>query len=369
MKYYLIAGERSGDLHGSNLIASLKLRDSQSSFRGFGGEQMESQGMTLSRHYRDLAFMGFWEVLVNLRKISGYLDEVKQDILSHEPDVVILIDYGGFNLKVASFLKSNHIRAYYYITPKVWAWNQSRAKKIKRLIDRMFVILPFEKEFYKKFDWEVDYVGNPVLDAVRNHTVSIISIANKDLPIIAVLPGSRVQEVKGVLKTISKLIDQNPQFYFAIAKVDNLSMDCYNLVLNLPNAEIFEGETYNLLRNATAAVVTSGTATLETALFKVPQVVVYNTSRISYWIGRMLIKVNYISLVNLIADQRVAQELIQADFNPSILAKEVTKLVSDLPYREEMIANYNKIERLLDTGSASENTADLIVKYLGKTKS
>lgn len=365
MKYYIIAGERSGDLHGGNLIKSLKENDSEATFRGCGGEHMKEQGMTLKCHYKELAFMGFWEVLVNLRKISGYLNDVKKDILTFKPDVVVMIDYGGFNLKVASFLKANDIKSYYYITPKVWAWYQSRAKKIKRIVDRMFVILPFEKEFYRKFDWEVDYVGNPVLDAIKNHQPKGIELNNSaNKPIVAVLPGSRLQEVNGVLKTVAKVIEQNPDYLFVVAKVDNLPLETYDSVVGLSNVRILEGETYDLLKQSEAAIVTSGTATLETALLNVPQVVVYNTSKLSYLIGRMMIQVNYISLVNLIADRRVVQELIQSDFNPVMLNTELTKLTTDKTYRQSMLEGYNEIQKLLNTGSASDNTAALIVKYL-----
>ena len=369
MKYYLIAGERSGDLHGGNLVKALKSFDNRADFRGFGGDNMSQQGMVLCRHYRNLAFMGFWEVLLNLTKISRYLKEVKIDIFLFRPVVVILIDYGGFNLKVASFLKREKIKCFYYITPKVWAWNQSRARRIKKLVDRMFVILPFEKDFYSKYDWQVDYVGNPVLDAVQNHQVKDLQIDNNSLPVVAILPGSRLQEIKGVLNTIEKVIENNGHLHFVIAKVDNLPMELYASVKTLKNVEVFEGETYNLLNKASAAIVTSGTATLETALFKVPQIVVYSTSKVSYWIGRMVIKVNYISLVNLIANARVVQELIQSDFNPKDLSHELNRLVFEEDYRKNMIEKYNEIENLLDVGSASNNAAQLMFKYLTNSSS
>ncbi len=364
MKYYLIAGERSGDLHGGNLVESISALDAKSEFRGFGGDEMKQRGVEIDRHYKDLAFMGFIEVLLNLSKISKFLKEAKSSILEFQPDVVILIDYGGFNLKIASFLRKNNIRCYYYITPKVWAWNRKRAWKIKRLVDRMFVILPFEKDFYKKYNWEVDYVGNPVLDAIKKHDVVDVNINNKEKDIVAVLPGSRVQEVKNVISTICNTIKQNDHIHFVIAKVDNIDQSIYGILDGLENVEFFTGETYNLLAKSKAAIVTSGTATLETALLSTPQVVVYRTSRISYWIGRMVIQIGYISLVNLIANKKVVTELIQDDFNTARLNKELQLLLKDDSVKEQILDDYQDIKKLLDIGSASKNTAKLIVKYL-----
>ncbi|MEQ8924395.1 MAG: lipid-A-disaccharide synthase, partial [Fulvivirga sp.] len=278
--------------------------------------------------------------------------------------VVILIDYGGFNLKLASFLKKKGIKIFYYITPKVWAWNQGRAKRIKRLVDRMFVILPFEKDFYQKFDWEVDYVGNPVLDAIKNHKYKDVHFSNNDKPIIAVLPGSRSQELKTTLPVVKEVIVNNPHLYFVIAKVNNLELSQYFGVEHLENVELTEGNTYDLLKKSKAAIVTSGTATLETALLKIPQVVIYKTSYISYIIGRRLIKVGYISLVNLIADKPVVKELIQNDLNKTQLEYELNLLINDVKKRAEIIEDYIDIENTLNIGSASKNTAELIIKYL-----
>ncbi len=364
VKYYLIAGERSGDLHGSNLIASLKKYDQQALFRGVGGEQMQQNGLSLYLHYKNMAFMGFLEVLLNLRKISGYLKQTKADIVYYQPDVVILIDYGGFNLKMASFLKSKGIKVYYYISPKIWAWNQGRANKIKRIVDRMFVIMPFEKEFYKRFNWEVDYVGNPVLDAVKKHEPQKIQLQNNNKSVIAVLPGSRFQEVTKVMEVITKVVKSNSNLHFAIAAVDNLDISTYGDLRNLPNAELIYGQTYDLLQQSDAAIVTSGTATLETALLKIPQVVIYKTSAISYYIGRALIQVGYISLVNLITNKPVVKELIQHDFNEDMLNQELNKILFNEDYRASMIKDYNQLYQTLDIGSASDNTANLIVQYL-----
>ena len=364
MKYYIIAGERSGDLHAGNLIKAIKENDPDSSFRGFGGDHMEANGVVITRHYRDLAFMGFLEVLLNLRKIAGFLREAKHDILEFKPDVVILVDYGGFNLKIAKYLKRKGVKAYYYITPKVWAWNQGRAKKIKALIDKMFVILPFEKTFYKKFDWDVDYVGNPVLDAIKDYNYKEIHFNNNGKEIVAVLPGSRKQEVVNVIQTIKEVVTANQNIHFVVAKVSNLSSSLYFDLNDLENVEFVEGNTYELLMASKAAIVTSGTATLETALLKVPQVVVYKTSKISYKIAKSLIRVNYISLVNLIPDKPVVKELIQGDFNSNQINSELNNLINDIDYRQRIINEYNEIENLLDVGSASQNTAKLMVKYL-----
>ncbi|QSE97285.1 lipid-A-disaccharide synthase [Fulvivirga lutea] len=364
MRYYLVAGERSGDLHGSNLIKEISKLDKSANFRGVGGDEMISAGLDANIHYKELAFMGFLEVLLNLRTIRSFLIKTKEDIISYRPDVVILIDYGGFNLKLASFLHKKGIKVFYYITPKVWAWNQGRAYKIKRLVDRMFVILPFEKEFYKKFDWDVDYVGNPVLDAIKNHNYKEVSFSNNDKPIIAILPGSRSQELKTTLPEVKKVIINNPQLYFVIAKVNNLELSQYFGLEDFENVELTEGNTYDLLKQSKAAIVTSGTATLETALLKVPQVVIYKTSFTSYVIGKRLIKVGYISLVNLIADKPVVKELIQNDLNKNQLENELYLLIKDDNKRAQIIEDYNKIERTLDIGSASKNTAELIIKYL-----
>lgn len=365
MKYYLIAGERSGDLHGGNLIRSLKKHDLHAEFSGFGGDRMRDAGMVLHRHYHDMSFMGFWEVLTNLPKVLKYLKEAKASIASYQPDVVILIDYGGFNLKIASFLKKRAIRCYYYITPKVWAWNQRRAHKIKRLVDRMFVILPFEKEFYRGFNWDTDYVGNPIFDAVNSHQPSEIEIHHGHKPVVAFLPGSREQEIREVSAVVSAVISRNPQWHFIISVVDNVPQAVYNPLKSLDNVELRTDNPYDLLRYADAAIVTSGTATLETALLKVPQIVIYHTSRITYAIVRALIKVDYISLVNLVAGKEVVTELIQKDFNADKLHDEIHGLLYDKVLKSRILKGYHEVKEKLDTGSsASENTAGLMYDYL-----
>ncbi len=362
MKYYLIAGERSGDLHGGNLIKALKNYDADGQFRGYGGDNMEAQGMHLSVHYRELAFMGFLEVVKNLGTITAYLKKCKADIAEFRPDVVVLIDYAGFNLKIARFCKSNGIRVFYYISPKVWAWNTKRAWKLKRLVDRMFVIMPFEKDFYKKFNWEVDYVGNPVLDALKSYKISRVDFDKKKT--VALLPGSRRQELENALPVFCELCDRFPEYHFVVAAVDNIDRNVYAALEEKPNAGLVFGNTYDLLAGARAAVVTSGTATLETALWRVPQVVTYRTSGVSYRIAKALIKVDYISLVNLIAGKMVVRELIQKDFNVEMLAEELGSLIQNEEYREQMLKAYTEIYDLLDRGSASDNAARLMVNYL-----
>ncbi|MFZ6010859.1 MAG: lipid-A-disaccharide synthase [Bacteroidota bacterium] len=368
MRYYLIAGERSGDLHGSNLVKAIKQLDAVANFRGIGGEYMKDAGVALTINYGSMAFMGFFEVFKNLRTIKKYITISRQDILDYKPDVVILIDYAGFNRQMASFCHKKNIRVFYYISPKVWAWHQRRALHLKHNVDKMFVILPFEKSFYKKYDWDVDYVGNPVLDAVKNFKADPLFIQKHnfsgDKPLVALLPGSRKQELERILPLMAKVANRFPNFQFAVATVSNLDPKLYDPVKGLTNVTTISEDTYNLLHHAHAAIVTSGTATLETALFKVPQVVVYKTGQAGYTIARWVVSVEFISLVNLIADKEVVKELIQQEANEVAVAGELQKLVLDEAYKNEVIANYNNIYKTLDIGSASANAARLMVKYL-----
>lgn len=368
LKFYFVAGERSGDLHGGNLIRALKSRYTALQCRGFGGDYMKDAGMDVVVHYREMAFMGFAEVLTNLSTIAKKIKLCKQDMLTYKPDVVVLIDYAGFNLRIAKFAKQNSIKVFWYISPKVWAWNQNRATKLKANIDRMFVILPFEKEFFKKFNWTVDYVGNPVLDAVKTHQVDREFLTRKEIssakPLVALLPGSRRQELNMIIPLMEEVVKQNPWYQFAVASVDNLSTEYYGDLKMLPNVSFISGATYDLLHHAQAAIVTSGTATLETALFNVPQVVVYRTSTISYLIAKNLIRVPYISLVNLIAGKEVVKEMIQQKANGPEVSSELNLILKNDQYREKMMNGYEEVRNILDTGSASENTADLMLHYL-----
>ncbi|HMP99354.1 MAG TPA: lipid-A-disaccharide synthase [Cyclobacteriaceae bacterium] len=367
MKYYLIAGERSGDLHGGNLIRALNRHDPEAKFRCFGGDDMQQAGADLVLHYNQLAMMGLWEVMKNIWRLSKLMKHCRQDILQYKPDVVILIDFGGFNLRIAKFLKQQGIKVFYYISPKVWAWNQGRARKIKKLVDRMFVILPFEKEFYLKYNWQVDYVGNPVLDAVKQFLPAQnfrTQVNGNSKKVIAVLPGSRAQELIRILPELKKVAQMQKRYHFVVAAVKTLPQELYAGVKSLENVQLVFEQTYDLLCTADAAIVTSGTATLETALFKVPQVVVYKTSTFNYAIGSRLVKVDYISLPNLVANKAVVKELLQDDCTATQIADEVKRLVENSSYREEMMRNYDSIYNQLDTGSASDNTAKLMLSYL-----
>ncbi len=307
MKYFLVAGERSGDLHGSNLIKALKQRDSAAAFCGFGGEYMEQEGMQLLVHYNEMAFMGFLEVVKNLRSIQGYMQQCKEEIRRFRPDALVLIDYAGFNLRIARWAKKQGIKVFYYISPKVWAWNQKRALKIKKTVDHMFVIMPFEQEFYARYNYKVDFVGNPLLDAIRDFVPDADFLKKhqiEDQPLVAVLPGSRRQEIENMLGYMLDLIPAFPGHRFVVAGIKNIPREYYRLALENPAAVVVFDDTYNLLSHAEAALVTSGTATLETALFEVPQVVCYKTSWVSYQIAKRLVKIEYISLVNLIAGRK-----------------------------------------------------------------
>ncbi len=373
MRYYIIAGERSGDLHGSNLVKAIRKRDPEATFRGLGGDYLREQGVELFAHYAEFAVMGFVEVMLNIIKISGYLRKCGRDIVSFQADVIILIDYAGFNRQMARFGRKHGIKVFYYISPKVWAWNQSRAWQLKANVDRMFVILPFEKDFYRKFDWEVDYVGSPVLDAVKAHMPDESFLSrhgfDRSRQLVALLPGSRRQEVLRVLPVMREVISRFPNVRFAIATVDNLDAHLYDEVALLPNVTLVEEDTYNLLFHASAAVVTSGTATLETALFKVPQVVVYKAAALTIALGKLIVKVPHISLVNLIADKLVVRELIQKEASADNISEELAALTANSEYRGKMLAGYDAIINRLDTGSASENTAELMIESLSAINS
>lgn len=369
MKYFIIAGERSGDLHASLVMRELKKIDQQSSFRFFGGEYMQSQGGDLLLHYKQMAFMGFLEVAMNIDKIFSNIARCKSEIISFQPDAVILVDYSGFNLRIAKFLRkaAPQIKIYYYISPKIWAWNTGRAKKIKHLVDKMFCILPFEKEFYKKFDFEVEYVGNPSLDEIIEFVPNPAFRQANDLsekPIIAILPGSRKSEVDHMLHFMVSILPAFRDYQFVVAGVSNLESAYYKHFERQGIVSIVYDQTYDLLSNAKAAVVTSGTATLETALFKVPQVVCYATSFVSFAIIRLLIKVKFISLVNLIAEKEVVKELIQDDFSPSNLMEELLKITKDQEVIEKMLLEYEEMRIKLGNEKACVNSARSIFNDL-----
>lgn len=366
MKYYIIAGEASGDLHGSNLIKEIRLLDNTAAFRVWGGDKMEAAGAILVKHYRDLAFMGFVEVLKNLRVILNNLAYCKKDILLHKPDVLVLIDYPGFNLRIAKWAKERGIRVIYYISPQVWAWKESRVKTIKRDVDKMIVILPFEKDFYKKWNFEVEYVGHPLLDVIDNFVPGKKLFSHEN--IIALLPGSRKQEILKKLPVMLDAAKNFPSYQFVIAKAPGIDETFYNTLLQpYPNVSFVVNQTYQLLSEAKAALVTSGTATLETALFSVPQIVCYKGSNLSYQIAKRLIKIKYISLVNLIMNKEVVKELIQRDLTAENITAELSLLLLNPQRQQQLQDDYFALKKLLAVGgNASANAAKIIHTYVKK---
>ena len=366
MKYYIIAGEASGDLHASNLIKQLHVLDKDADIRCWGGDMMEAAGATLVKHYRELAFMGFIEVIKNLPTILKNLKSCKQDVLSFQPDVLILVDYPGFNIRMAEWGKQQNIRTVYYISPQVWAWKENRVKTIKQCVDKMLVILPFEKEFYKKWNFEVDYVGHPlveVIEAFKKNSHPKIGTGKK---IIALLPGSRKQEISTKLPIMLEVCKAFPDYDFIVAKAPGQDDSFYEPFLApYKNVSAIGGKTYNLLNQSTAALVTSGTATLETALFGVPEVVCYKGSAISFWIAKKLIKIKYISLVNLIMDKPVVTELIQNDLTTENCIRELKDLLYNETRKKILTQDYENLQNLLKQGGdASANAAAIIVGFL-----
>ncbi|MEA2105876.1 MAG: lipid-A-disaccharide synthase [Bacteroidota bacterium] len=373
MKYYLIAGEASGDLHGSNLMKGLKNIDPEAEFRFWGGGLMQQQGGHLVKHYKETAIMGFFEVVLNLRKINNFLKICKKDILKYAPDVLILIDYPGFNLRIAEFAQAKGIKVYYYISPKIWAWKESRIKKIKAFVDRMFVIFPFEVEYFKKHNYPVDYAGNPLLDAVQekinepgsfDEFITNNGLENK--PIVAILAGSRKQEIDRNLGVMLEIIQNYKNYQFIIAAAPSIEPDYYQKFVRNNKVKVVFNQTYDVLKHADAALVTSGTATLETALFNVPQVVCYRAGNVSYFIAKQFVKTQYISLVNLVMNAEVVKELIQFEMNAEKLTTELNKLLYDNDYRQEMLNNYEKLREKLGGNGASERVANLLYTYLQK---
>lgn len=370
MRYYIIAGEASGDLHASNLMKHLKQLDAYAEFRCWGGDLMQQQGGHIVKHYRDLAFMGFVEVIANLRTILKNIDFCKKDILIYKPDVLILVDYPGFNLRISEFAKAKGFKVFYYISPQIWAWKESRVHQIKRSVDAMFTILPFEADFYKKYDYPVHFVGHPLLDAIANrkeklsHSDFCKKHQLRDKPIIALLPGSRKQEIRKMLPVMAECEKNFKDYQFVIAGAPSMPIEFYKEVLGEKEIPIIQGATYDLLEQSEAALVTSGTATLETALFNVPEVVCYTGGTISYYIARALIKVKYISLVNLIMDKELVKELIQHDFNVTTLNKELNKLLNDTTYRDNMLQGFKELREKLGGEGASQRAAEKMYALL-----
>ena len=384
MKYYIIAGEKSGDLHASNLMKEIIKNDAAADFRFWGGEEMQKVSGKMVKNYNETAFMGFWEVIKHLRTILGFITECKKDILAYVPDVVILVDYAGFNMRIAKFCKQKHFLNFYYISPKVWAWNTSRAKTLKKVVDKMYVIFPFEVSFFAKFDYKVFFVGNPLLDAIANYKKNDNFLVDNQLDkyldshldnnkkIIAILPGSRKQEIANMLTTMLLVAQKNPQYLFVVAGISNLPKEYYSSINagvdTQNNIKIVYDQTYDLLSHAHSAMVTSGTATLETAVFGVPQVVCYKMSSFTFAIIKRLIKIPYISLVNLVLEKKAVEELIQDNFNEKTLSEELLKISENGNImgekRPQMLLDCQLLKEKLGTSGASEKTAKLMNEHL-----
>jgi lipid-A-disaccharide synthase len=369
MKYYIIAGEASGDLHGSNLMKALFEEDPNANIRFWGGDLMQKAGGKLVKHYKELAFMGFIEVVFNLKTILNNIEFCKKDILNFNPDALIFIDYPGFNMRIAKWAKINGIQTHYYISPQIWAWKENRIKAVKRDFDKLYVILPFEKDFYEnKHDFPVEFVGHPLIDAIQNRKLIDAPTFRKEndleeKPIIAILPGSRKQEITKMLSVMLGVVDDFTDYQFVIAGAPSQDYDLYEPFLKSKNVHFIANKTYDLLCHSTAALVTSGTATLETALFKVPEVVCYKGSWVSYQIAKRIITLKYISLVNLIMDEEVVTELIQEKCNSRNISVELKKIIEP-NHRNHVLKKYDILESKLGGIGASKKTAQLIIRNL-----
>ncbi len=371
MNYFLIAGEASGDLQAAQLMRFIRFKDPDAEFRCVGGEQMQARGGRLLKHYRDLAFMGLFDVIAHLGTIFSAMRMVKKELTSNPPDILILVDYAGFNMRIARYAHKLNIRVFYFISPKIWAWNRSRVHAVKRFVERMFVILPFEVDFYASYGYKADYVGNPLVDKISEDLPSLpvkeefIRKYNLDgRPVIAVLPGSRIQEVKRMLPLMVKMTTYFPAFQFIIAGTSSLPLSLYEKIIRGYDIRLIINDTYTILRHATAALVTSGTATLEAALFRVPEVVCYAVSRLTYLIGRPLVKVKYISLPNLIIDRPVVKELIQHHMNEKNMRAELENLLPPSAYRDTMLSEFDDLIDKMGNPGAAERVAGLMFDAL-----
>lgn len=388
MRYYLVAGEASGDLHGSNLIKGLKMADPKPEFRCWGGDLMEAEGAHLVKHYKESAIIGFVEVVMSLKTLLGNLEQCKKDILEYKPDALILIDYPGFNFRIAEFAKKNGIRVFYYIAPKVWAWKEKRVHKLQKFVDRLFIIFPFEIEYFKKWNIDAIYNGNPLLDSVDNFKYAAESREEfdrrcnllPDKPIIALLAGSRKGEISYLLPRMAKIIEHYPDYQFVLAGAPATETSVYQAILDKFNIKLIDakvvpsgkgrevkllkGETYSILKHAKAAIISSGTASLEAALIGTPQVVCYGGNEISYRIAKHFVKLKYISLANLIMNAGLFKELIQHECTPELIMKELNRLLNDIPYREKMMDDYDKVRNILGGKGASEKVAKAMIVEL-----
>lgn len=371
MKYFLIAGEASGDLHASNLMAQIKQFDKDAEFRFFGGDLMQAVGGTLLKHYREMAYMGIFEVVANMDKVKANLKLCKEEIIKYKPDAFIAIDYPAFNLRMAKVAKKHGIKTFYYISPKVWAWKKKRAFTIKKLIDKMFVIFPFETEFYKQYDYPVEYVGNPLVDAMKMREKDILPVdeyisrfnLDSEKPIIALVPGSRKSEIKQLLPEMLKMTDHFREYQFVIAGAPGIDPAYYNNFVDTDKIKIVFGQTYTVIKHARAAIVASGTATLETAFLNTPQVVVYKFMKLSYLVGKPFVRIRFFSLVNIILNIEVVKELLQTNLENKI-KDELQNILYDEPYRDKMQNYYAKIRTMLGDGTAAQKTAKRIVELI-----
>ncbi|XOV93876.1 MAG: lipid-A-disaccharide synthase [Bacteroidota bacterium] len=367
MKYFIIAGERSGDMHAARLISELKQNDPEAKIYAWGGNLMQSAGAKLLQHYNEISFMGFWEVLMNLNVINHKLNLCKAQIKEHQPDVLILVDFPGFNLRMAEYAKSISLKTTYYISPKIWAWKIGRIKKIRKFVDQMLVILPFETDFYNSLNYPVKYVGNPLVESIEEYQYNFSGLEDikKDPKNkVAVLPGSRLQEVNKAISVINEMASDRPDLLFLVAGVDNLPSEIYAAVDSKDNVIIEYNKTYELLKMANVAVVTSGTATLEAAIIGVRQVVVYKTSWLTYSIARLLVNIKFISLVNLIAGKKVVEELIQSDYKAKTVLKHVDGLLNNPDEISLMESGYEEIRQKLGKEKAAKNAASEIMNFL-----
>lgn len=366
-KYYLIAGENSGDIHGANLVGEIAKQDSSAVFRGLGGDHMQENGVHISQHFKDIAFMGFKEVALHLGTISKAIRECKKDLLKFNPDVVVLIDYPGFNLRMAQYAKNLNIKVIYYISPQIWAWKAKRIKKIRKYVDKMISILPFEKDFYSTYNFPVDYVGHPLLDQVRAFVPDTdfrLKYNPQKKKLIAVLPGSRQQEISKLLPLILSVCKKYPDYTFLIAAISSVDPQLYNSVKLIPNAALVMDDSYNILYHSDAGIIKSGTSTIEAALFELPFVVVYRTTGITYRLSKALIKVPFIALVNLVMGKEIVKELIQNNFNLESLSGELEDLISIEEYKVKMKADFRSLKEKLGNTGASKRAAEIIRAYL-----
>ena len=367
MKYFLIAGERSGDVYGANLIVALLKKDPAAQIVCYGGDEMKAAGGELLSHYKESAFMGFYEVFTNLRVIKKKLNTCKKELLAFHPDAVIFIDYPGFNLRMAAFSKRQGLRTIYYISPKIWAWNKGRIKEIRSFVDKLLVIFPFEVPFYKSLNYPVEYVGNPLIEHIDSYELDTsFKRSENHRWNIAFLPGSRKQEVEHSIEMISKLAHQRKDLFLWIAGVDNLPIDLYDSIIGLSNVRLVVGKTYEILNLCDAAIVTSGTATLETALWNIPQVVCYKAHPISYLIAKYLVQIKFISLVNLIVDKEIVKELIQKDYTSENVLREVDLLLTDEKTRRKQLTDYQELNILLGQKNASEIVVEKVYNLVTK---